>query len=341
MLTSSRETASYLWHRGFSPIRRSAFPLGPHMLKIRQLGLTVLYVTTAISPAFAQSMRVPGTSVSLAPPAGFSIAQQYPGFEQPDEQASIMVTELPVAAASMIGSMTAPGLASRGMALISAQDVSIDARPARLLHVSQKTSAGDLRKWILIAGDVKRTAMVVGMFPADSSSSLADSIRHALLTVSFRVGPPTTQFEGLPFQITATSRLKLAERVSNMLMFTESGTTGSPGSTEALFVAGHSIGRGQIPDVQTFSESRAAQTKLITGLTNVTGHAATAGGRDAWELGADARDARSGRPMRLYQVIIPDETGYFILQGLSSADRAAELLPEFRALTASFRLLSK
>jgi hypothetical protein len=41
--------------------------------------------------------------------------------------------------------------------------------------------------------------------------------------------------------------------------------------------------------------------------------------------------------MRLYQVVIPDETGYFILQGISRADRAAEMVPEFRKLTASFR----
>ena len=58
---------------------------------------------------------------------------------------------------------------------------------------------------------------------------------------------------------------------------------------------------------------------------------------DAFELEADAIDARSGAAMRLYQVIIPDETGYFIVQGLSRADRALELLPEFRAITASFR----
>ena len=44
--------------------------------------------------------------------------------------------------------------------------------------------------------------------------------------------------------------------------------------------------------------------------------------------------------MRLYQVIIPDETGYFILQGLSRADRANDIFPEFRALTASFRMVA-
>ncbi|MDQ2915319.1 MAG: hypothetical protein M3T56_19005, partial [Chloroflexota bacterium] len=59
----------------------------------------------------------------------------------------------------------------------------------------------------------------------------------------------------------------------------------------------------------------------------------------AYELEAAAADARSGRAMRLYQVIIPDETGYFILQGLIRADRAGEIFPEFRALTESFRTI--
>jgi len=44
--------------------------------------------------------------------------------------------------------------------------------------------------------------------------------------------------------------------------------------------------------------------------------------------------------MRLYQVIIPDDTGYFIFQGLIRADRAGEIVPEFRAVTGSFRRLT-
>jgi hypothetical protein len=148
-------------------------------------------------------------------------------------------------------------------------------------------------------------------------------------------------FEGLPFRVTPNAKLKLARRVSNMLMFTESGTTGTPGSTDALYIAGHSLGEGQIGDVRAFSESRARQTTLTKGVTNFTGRVIQVGGLDAYELEADAADARSGRAMRLYQVVIPDETGYFILQGLINADRAGEIFPEFKALTASFRRLSR
>jgi hypothetical protein len=147
-------------------------------------------------------------------------------------------------------------------------------------------------------------------------------------------------FEGLPFRLTPTAKLKLATRVSNTLMFTESGTTGSPGSTEALYIAGSSLGQVRIGQIRNFAESRARQTTLTTGVTNFTGRAVQVAGLDAYELEADASEVRSGKAMRLYQVIIPDETGYVILQGLVRADRASEIVPEFKTLTASFRALS-
>ena len=302
--------------------------------------ITTLILTATVQcsavPAFAQAVRIPGTKVSLTPPEGFSLAQQYPGFERESEQASIMVTELPGAAADMVQALTKQALASRGLNLIAAQDAVINGRPARLFNVHQKTASADVLKWMLIAGDHTMTIMVVGTFPADSSPSTGSAIQHSLLTTSWG-SAASSAFEGLPFRVTPTSMLKLARRVSNLLMFTESGTMGSPGSTEALYLVGHSVGQGHVGDLRTFSEARAKQTTLIKGVVNFTGRMLQVDHLDAFELEADAIDARSGASMRLYQVIIPDETGYFIVQGLSRADRALDLLPEFRAITASFR----
>jgi hypothetical protein len=121
-------------------------------------------------------------------------------------------------------------------------------------------------------------------------------------------------------------------------MFTESGKPGTPGSTEALFLAGHSIGRGQIGDVKAFAESRAKQTALIKNMTGVTGRQIQIGGLDAYELEADATDSRNGAPMRFYQVIALDDSGYYILQGVTRRERASAMMPEFRSLTSSFAL---
>jgi hypothetical protein len=247
-----------------------------------------------------------------------------------------MVTELPTPAAEMIKAMTAPALATRGMTLVSSQQAVIDGHAARLLSVRQKTPAGDVLKSMLIAGDPSMTIMIVGMSATDASSSTAAEIRRALLSTTWGSAAPGA-FEGLPFRVTPTPKLKLAQRVSNMVMFTESGTTGTPRASEALYLVGHSIGRGSLGDLRTFSEARAKQTAASLDVGNFSGRTIQLAGVDAFELEADAVDARSGAAMRIYQVIIPDGTGYFIAQGLVRADEAAEMIPEFRAVTASFR----
>lgn len=285
----------------------------------------------------AQVSRVPGTRVSLVSPEGFLPALQYPGFESTHPVGSIMVTELPVSSAEMIRSMTASALATKGMTLVSSSGVSVNARPARLLQVRQKAASRGVMKWILVAGETKTTFMLVGTYE-ESSPTTGESIRRALLTTQWQSVAPGP-FEGLPFRVTASARLKLAGRVSNMVMFTESGRPGAPGSTEALFLAGHSIGRGQIGDVKAFSESRAKQTTLLKNITGIAGRPIQISGLDAYELEADAIDTRNGGPMRLYQVIAPDDAGYFILQGISRRERAGDMMPEFRSLVSSFSLV--
>src|SRR5688500_20086113 len=95
--------------------------------------LVLVVMTASAVPAFAQVVRVPGTNVSLVPPAGFSPARQYPGFEQESGQASIMVTELPGAAADMLRARTGEALATRGWILVTARDPDVSGHPARRL----------------------------------------------------------------------------------------------------------------------------------------------------------------------------------------------------------------
>jgi hypothetical protein len=328
------------------PLSRSADKSDVLNTSIRAV-IIAIFLACFTQSSFAQPVRVPGTGVTLSPPQGFAAARRYPGFEDPHAQATIMVTELPVDAAEMIRSMTKPALATKGITVVSAHDLVVNDRPARLLEVRQTAAGVEVGKWMLIAGDTRTTVMVVGAFIEAAAPGIGDAIRESLLTTSWGTAAPVSgasgsanPFEGLPFRLTATAKLKLASRVSNMLMFTESGTTGSPGSTEALYIAGSSLGQVRVGQIRNFAESRARQTTLTKSVTNFTGRPVQVAGLDAYELEADASDARSGRAMRLYQVIIPDETGYVVLQGLVRADRASEIVPEFKALTATFRTLS-
>jgi hypothetical protein len=180
--------------------------------------------------------------------------------------------------------------------------------------------------------------MIGGTFPKSAGEEVGAAIRTALLSVSLAAAAPSGPFEGLQFRITPTQALKIANRVSNMLILTESGKMGTLSPGEPVYIVGSSIRPGGSGDLKAFSEARAKQTEQIRGLENLSGREITFGGLTAYELLADAKHVKSGTAIRLYQVIAPDDDGgYFIVQGLVGADRAAGMLPEFRRVTESFR----
>lgn len=287
--------------------------------------------------AAADSVRVPGTSTSLQPPEGFSLADNFPGFRHPELQASIMVTEMPAPASALMAGLSKEALASRGMTLLSSQAEKIGGREALLLHVAQAAAGTEYLKWMLVTGDEQNAVMIVGTFPKSAGEQVGAAIRSSVLSASWSAGSASDPFEGLQFRVTPTPKLKLAGRVSNMLMLTESGSTGPLGPGEPLYIVGSSIGPAGSGDLKAFSEARAKKTEQIQDLQNVHGKEIRLGGFPAYELVADAKDVKSGTAVQLYQVIAQEGNGYFIVQAMVGAERAAELLPEFRRVTESFR----
>lgn len=109
-----------------------------------------------------------------------------------------MVTEVPVAAADMMRSMTQTALASKGLILLSTRDAVIKDSPARLLHVRQQAVGDEVVKWMLIAGDTETTIMIVVTFIEGVSPGLGDAIWQSLLTASWRSAASSGPIDGLP-----------------------------------------------------------------------------------------------------------------------------------------------
>lgn len=285
----------------------------------------------------AQTVRVPGTSVSLAPPVGFVPSARFPGFERADAQASIMVTEIPGPFAGLTAGMTPSGLASRGMTLLSSTTPAFPGQRALLLHVSQSSGGTDFLKWMLVLGDAKASVMVVGTFAKAAEAELTDAIRAAVLSTRTSAASPPDHFEGLPFRVSATPALKIAGRMSNMLLLTESGSMKPQGPGAALLAIGSSVAPVAIADLRSFAEARAKQTKQLKGIRVLQQGPTTLDGSTAHELVAQGTDAETGREVTLYQVLMPDGHGYVLIQGMVASTRAALMIPEFRRVAASFR----
>ena len=298
----------------------------------------IVVILLQVSPIGAQAIRVTGTSVALAPPPGFVPSSRFPGFERADLQSSVMVTEIPGPVADVSRGMTAAHLATRGMTLISSTRQLVDGREAVLLKVSQPAGGMTVHKWMIVVGDARTTVMIVGMFPKEHEPQIGDAMRDSLLTARWgAAAAPPDHFEGLSFRISPTTSLKIAGRMSNMVMLTESGQMGPQGPTAALFVVGTSLAPVDLSDLKAFAVTRASQTKQLKGL-RVSEHGATAiGDETGYELVAEGTDIATGRLVTLYQVVLPDPQGYVLMQGMVASQRAATMVPEFRQAAQTFR----
>ena len=302
-----------------------------------------LFVVILLQPMYvvAQPIRVTGTSILMAPPPGFVASERFPGFERADLQASIMVTEIPAPASEMKRGMTAPALATRGMTLISSTTQVLDGRPSLLLKVSQEAPGATVLKWMIVSGDVNTSVMIVGTFPREREPEIGEAMKDAVLSTRWNAAAaPPDHFEGLAFRISPINSLKIAGRMSNMLVLTETGKIAPQGAGAAVFVAGTSLAAVDLADLKGFATARARQTKQLNTLRVLEERPTTIGGETAYELIADGKDAATGRPVTLYQVVLPDRDGYVLMQGMVASPRASELVPEFRKVAQTYRKVS-
>ncbi|CAN5874643.1 hypothetical protein BH18ACI5_BH18ACI5_22510 [soil metagenome] len=302
---------------------------------------TLAFLLLKLVLVAAQPVRVAGTSVTLAPPPGFTPSARFPGFERADFQASIMVTEVPSPMSELTRGITAAGLATRGMTLISSARQQLDGRPALLLHVSQPAAGSLFLKWMIVIGDAKASVMVVGTFPKSAESELSAAVRESVLSTRSNVAAAPDHFEGLPFRVSATPALKIAGRMSNMLLLTESGKIEPQKADAALLAIGSSVAAVKIDDLKAFSEERAVQTRQLKGIRITRGSSMMLDGTAAYELVAEGTDTATGKAVTLYQVVMPDAGGYLLMQGLVSASRSTIMVPEFRRAAATFRRITR
>lgn len=302
---------------------------------MRLLAASLCLALIAHAPACGANL-VPGTKVALEPPSGFTPETQFPGFRNANG-ASIMVTEIPGPIDQLRAGLTKSGLAGRGMTLLETSDVKVDGRDAQLFRVSQAAQGIAFEKWVVVFGTAKDSVFILATYPESDADSLREPMKKAVLSASWKRDAVIDRFEGLPFRVSETATLKIANRMSNLVMLTEDGVEGPVAAENPLLVVGASISEVELTDLKSFCDARLRQIEQVSGVRNLTGRATEVDGLPAYELTADADDKKSGEPLRVYQLIIADGSRYFLAQGLVGAKRADAILPQFREIAASIR----
>ncbi len=286
----------------------------------------------------AKGMRVPGTKITIQPPSEFTASEQFPGFQHMNSGSSIMITEIPGPVTEVSRGMTKDGLASRGMILLEKSNVMVNKQDAKLLKIRQYHSNVEYLKWMILFGDSSSSILVVGTYPASVDFGIGKNIKNSILTAVWNKEVTVDFFDGLPFKIGESNELKYAKRMSNMVILGREGEFGKPGMAEPVLIAGNAISQAPINDLAIFSKRRILHATKIEEIEVFEENNIKVDGLDAYELIANAKDSIDKMPMVIYQVIVPERSSYFIVQGLVGESISKSYLTQFRELVRSITI---
>lgn len=132
-------------------------------------------------------VSVPGSKISMVPPEGFELSQDFQGFIHLASTSAIQVTDRPgVSPVSLKFSFTKEVLEPQGITLISQEDVETNSGvPSTLVLVSFTVDGMDFERYIFITGDHNNMYIINANYPVMTKELIQDEMKKALLTVQF------------------------------------------------------------------------------------------------------------------------------------------------------------
>ena len=299
------------------------------------------YFTVTLICAFfslsAIAGQVPGTSVSLPPPIGFTAADRFPGFTNEATSSSIVVSELPGPYAEVTtGFNDSARMQAQGMTLLSKSSVKVDGHTAMLLHIEQPAYGTIFRKWIVVLDRSRATTFIVASYPK-AEAKQEEPLKRAILAAT--IGNGTDPINALAFSVTPSSPFKIAKVFGQNMILSPDGRFPANGEDVPFMVLGLSMSEDlAISNKKAFAEQRIAKTATVKNITvgqtvpitlgQLSGYATTATG-----IGEDA-----ATPLTLYQVTLFDKSGYCVIQGITPTAQMGTYVPIFEQIATTFRM---
>lgn len=304
----------------------------------------------SISPALAQDpatalakpQQAPNSRVVLTVPDGFVPSKLFAGFQNETLGASFVILEAPRAAfAEMKDGFGADRLASRGIRDATREKL---ARTGPHVYIRAKQSAGGVtfEKFFVVFPTEDQTVLVSVNVPAEhiQSGRIKPAVIETALASAHTVATANTQDI---YQLGYLGSFREAGTlVGTSKVYTRDGqlTPADTSMARAVFVVAPSIDKRAIPDVTAFATRSLSTLSGYADIALDTTRKVQIAGLAGVEVKASAKDTSTGQTMQLVQTLLlgPDG-GYYRMIGMAPAAEAETLVPEFRQIAESFKLV--
>ncbi|TDT89458.1 MULTISPECIES: hypothetical protein [Azorhizobium] len=289
------------------------------------------------SLAFAADAVFPrGSLVGLVPPEGMTEANAFPGFEDPNKNASILIVEMPPEAYDQVLSgFTDAALAGKGIMVESRAPLTIPDAKSVLVTGTQAAGALRVRKWILLAGSPRGTALVTVQVPESNAAALPDAVVHETLqTLAFRAPPSVEeQMKTLPFRLTNLSGFRVLRVIPNTAVFLTDGPKNEfEAAAQPLFVISVAAGAPRDEDRLNFAVRALTTTPGFRDLKIERAEPLRINNMAGFEVMATAKEAQGNADVKVAQWMRFGTNGYLRMMAVVKADAFADYYSRLRAI---------
>ncbi|MGB3151392.1 MAG: hypothetical protein WBB27_12090 [Maribacter sp.] len=295
-------------------------------------GLAQTTITNFVTEAHIQ---VDGTKISLVPPANFTTAENFSGFQQNESGASIMVLDIPGPFSEVSKGFTEEGLKTQGMQLVATEELLLNSLPAILIKAEQSAYGNIYLKYIMAFGSEEESHLINGTFPKESEE-LDEVIKQSLFSAFYDPNKEINPFDAVDFEIsTEDTGIIFANSMSNALLFSRDGKVPSTSPDQASLIVAKAFSELEILDKKSFCENRIKQLPFqIEEITSTK--SIEIDDMQGFEVLADAINSSTNVVSKVYQVILFTDSLYYIILGSAEGDFETNL-KAFRTIAKTFK----
>ena len=308
----------------------------PHRI-LRSAILGALALLLAGAPAIAADPVFPVNSrIGLVPPAGFTPSTKFPGFENPQASAAVLLAELPAEAFPEIEkTFTDEVLKARGMTVTLREPMTF--KEGRGVFISgPKVLEGQQRhESVLIASLAGVTAVVSVQMIEASRATITDAVvREAFKTIAVRQVPESEKLSVLPYKLGNLSGFRLVQTTANGTAVLTLGENDAVADVAQPFmligVAGAEPPKPE--DRDGFARRVFSSAPGIKDIKILRAEPLRIGQAAGYEIVAEAKDAKSGTDVTAVQWLRFGQSGYLQMFAIARTTAWNDVFPRLRAI---------
>jgi hypothetical protein len=232
-----------------------------------------LFASLALPAAAQERLAIPGTTVSLVPPKGFTPANGFAGLQNPQTKASVLVAELPAEAHPALSELFASletakvNFAKQNVDIASRKDLDTKAGKIPLLVGTQNAGGLSFAKWVALFKGAK-TVMITVQSPQDADLS-AEMVEAMLKSVSLGAEPSLEEKLGaLPFAVATAEPFRIVDTIGGAgVLMTSGPLNADPSGSQPLIIVAAQLSGGRGAKLEALSETLLKQTRGFSAAT--------------------------------------------------------------------------